>query len=454
MEYQQKYHKYKSKYLNLQFGGNRSILHELISKSTEDLVNSYLATKNQEIITVLEHRPIDVSVFNDLPVEIKKRLTCINNVTINDLPYYSNAHRIDLADNVNQNITEDMFPKTVKCISFGLLFNSDILSLPSSINIVIFRSHCIFNKPLINLPEHLNSLIFESYTNFNNELRIPQSLKVLKLSDRYNRLLMFINTNIEHLECGNDFNQILSYQSFPVTLKYLKFGNRYNQIIRNNLFPNQLEHLQFGDDYNQLLPILPSKLKTLKLGFSFDKRIDNIPNTVEYLELMGMFNNIITRLPSNLKTLHLSNFYNKPFKLGVLQEGLKEIIFGDDYDQSFEPGVIPSTVEKIVFGKWFNKKIHSNVYPVSLKYLEFGETYNQTLDRLPNIETLIFGKNYNRTLNGSCLPLTVKKIHFGYYYTKQILNLPDSVQEIIFEGPYDFSLAYIRPNIKVTFTNY
>lgn len=165
------------------------------------------------------------------------------------------------------------------------------------------------------------------------------------------------------------------------------------------------------------------------------------------------------RLPSNVKYISLGHTFNQ--SVDNLGSTLEEIIFGYCFNSRVDN--LPFTIKSLTFGYSFNQPVDN--IPCTVTYLALSYSFNKTLDDLPlGLETLIIGKNFNHNIN--CLPRTLKylEIKSKYYndenYVKQVLNicrLPKTIENIVFKkkGNYydenDTKQIYNIDNIKYKF---
>lgn len=137
-------------------------------------------------------------------------------------------------------------------------------------------------------------------------------------------------------------------------------------------------------------------------------------------------------LPSSIKYLKLGHSFNQT--VDNLGTTLEEIIF--DYEFNKQVDNLPFSIKSITFGYSFNQSVDN--IPNSIIYLSLSYSFNKKLDDLPiGLETLIVGKNFNHNIN--CLPKTLKfleiksKYYADSFYVKKYLNicaLPKKLEEI------------------------
>jgi hypothetical protein len=108
-----------------------------------------------------------------------------------------------------------------------------------------------------------------------------------------------IPSSLKILEMGDSFNNVINLNE---GLKVLFMGSRFNQNL--NFIPDSLEVLILGHAYNKVISISESKnLKHVKLGNLFDQPI-TFPQSLLILEVLTIVTRKLT-LPNGLKQLKL-----------------------------------------------------------------------------------------------------------------------------------------------------
>lgn len=69
--------------------------------------------------------------------------------------------------------------------------------------------------------------------------------------------------------------------NLPSSIKYLRLGHSFNQTVDN--LGTTLEEIIFGYNFNQHVDNLPFSIKSITFGYSFNQPVDNIPNSIIYI---------------------------------------------------------------------------------------------------------------------------------------------------------------------------
>ncbi len=383
-----------------------------------------------------------------------------------------NPTEIIFMSHFNEYIREDIFPKSVNKIIFGLKhyqsdyeysiekliqeeelvqddnsfskFNSNsINNLNKYIKWILFPYDSTFNQNIPNLPSSLEFLGVGK--NCSKSLaNLPLSLRYFFLmSDVYNKTIMNLSNTIEYIGIKTQSDMLLS--KLPSNTKYLELDTvRYqNVVISNNkaldLLPEKIESINLTCCYNSELKNLPVNLKKLKIWNLADpSTLVNLPQNLIYLDVT--FKNSLFNLD---KTMNY--FSNLPF-------GIKHLCITSD---CFHLDEITTC-------------INLSYLPDSLEYLELCNLYldSHTLDNLPiGLETLKIincvsaftlesgVKVINITNN---LPRMLKYLHV-YIVTnihkKKILlsNLPDTLESLHICPDYELDKSYSNLDIKIDY---
>lgn len=305
------------------------------------------------------------------------------------------------------------------------------------------------------------------YKSFYESFTFPTSLSSLNLTcfDIPIHIESF-STNLTSLNFGNHFNQLLTMNTLPGSLKTLIFGDSYDQQINENVLPKNLEYLKFGKSFNSYV-YLPEKLTTLVFDiyhkFSIDPDVSafNFSDKVVNLDKLGnlnKFNQLISLpdsllqiyfgfsfnqelvniiLPCNLKILHFGYHFNKPLFPGSLPHDLRKLVFGDLWDHALYSNILPPNLDTLYFGNQWSHPLTTGLFPESLTSLTFGNSWNHPLqiDILPKyLITLVFGDAFNQPLIINSLPKTLKSVTFGKSFNQELKCgiLPFSLKQLVF----------------------
>lgn len=196
---------------------------------------------------------------------------------------------------------------SLKYLTLGDKFNKNIL-LPQ--NLIYLSFGYEFNY-YVKLPSKLKYL--KMGYNFNQIIFCPQNLKQLTFGTSFNQPLE-LNNSLTHLTLGNHFNQPLSLNE---NLIYLVLGINFN-FYHNFLLPNSLKILTLSNSHCQeLLNNLPNSLEKLCLDHNFNLELNNLPNSIKIIEFkntLNTFQHELNCLPDSIEDLSLPWFYAKQIK--------------------------------------------------------------------------------------------------------------------------------------------
>ncbi len=184
-------------------------------------------------------------------------------------------------------------------------FNQPVDSLPDSLEELVIVSS-IFDKPIDSLPSGLKKLYIcsEGLDKFNQSVdNLPSGLETLVIQSQR-------------------FKQKLNNLPDSIKLIYIPFHTGHPDVLDN--LPNSLDTLYYGIwdgevEFKKMYSVdnLPSNIKYLHLGASFNNSIDNLPNSITHLTIGGEangttgFNTMINKLPQNLSYIRIYSFsYN------------------------------------------------------------------------------------------------------------------------------------------------
>lgn len=228
-------------------------------------------------------------------------------------------------DDFNETFFKNDIPDTLDTIEFIYFFNKPLINKHINYD---FSSNYHCNLKSITFGYHFNQEI--------NENLFPRSLTTLKFGESFNQKLIpgifKYQCKLISIEFGENFNNKgfplpFNNQVFPNSLQNLKFANNFNSPLIDQLsslpnltilkFPNFLE-LQIGST-NILNSIFPS-LKTINCNYNYNNQVEGTNGGIEWttsitsLTLLTFNNNsiIYSFLPKSLKHLSLPNF-NQPF---------------------------------------------------------------------------------------------------------------------------------------------
>ncbi|EGC35269.1 hypothetical protein DICPUDRAFT_17674, partial [Dictyostelium purpureum] len=320
-------------------------------------------------------------------------------------------------NNFNRVIPVGAFPKGLKTIVFGPLYNQPILPglLPPSLTLISFGYSFQQNIQNNTIPKSVTHMYF----NLNYSGIIYQVLdhcttleyKVMKARDlldipKYCQTLEFIN-----------FNEHIHPNVIPPSVTKINFGNRFNLPLGLNSLPPNLRSLSFNKNYSQRIPFLSSTLTELTMG---DYPPISWPLSITKLKFGQFYNSTMHLLPRSLTHLDISEFsiiydnYNVSFQPYSLPKNLTSLTLGDYYTQVIPKNALPDTLLSLTLGSNFNHSFNPQFLPDSLTFLSLGSSFNQDLsyeNSLPkNLKILVLQGKASPILKYSTLPKNLQQI--------------------------------------------
>jgi hypothetical protein len=324
---------------------------------------------------------------------------------------------IDYPFEKNNNI----FPNTLKKITFGEKFNDQVNNLPIGLEIIVFGTS--FNQPIDNLPCTIKEIYFgESFNqsvdylpnsleiilfgvNFNQSIdNLPSGLTQIKfdtftngLESKFNQNINCLPNNIEKLILPNNFDSKIF--NYPTNIKYLYLGKKFSQPLDN--IPDSIEILIFDSRYQQELKKFPANLKHLTISSkmsNYSNLLEKIPSSLISLYLPDSSINLLNKkLLTNLKRIKICKFtyYNDIFTDIIKNSNLEEIIIGT-YETKLDTILsnLPSTIQKLTILNNIreNIRIKTNLIPTSLIFFQInGKKYEENkLKKIKQEDIFIF----------------------------------------------------------------
>ena len=327
---------------------------------------------------------------------------------------------------------EIRWPVSIRINDVDFLHYFDIMRKKCNLRKINIPSHIVITKDdsvdlldIINDLAPIKGLTFNDGVNISNYVgKLPQSLKILKISCNFNE----------------EFENLFICGELPKSLESLTFGEDFNQRV-NFLLLTSLESLTFGEDFNQPVDgLLPESLKHLSFGCDYPFYNSNLLKFIEYdrMGLLGRitdvnmkcyskFNQPVENLPKSLESLTLGyNFYQRA---NNLPQSLKHLKFGYKY---VSVDNLPTSLETLILADMYSGRVDN--LPDSLKILVTGEEYYEPVDNLPpHLEVLILGNRYDWPVDN--LPQSLKYLSFGEDFDKDHINdLPNSLETLIIRG--------------------
>jgi len=127
------------------------------------------------------------------------------------------------------------------------------------------------------------------------------------------------------------------------------------------------------------------------------------------------------------------------------------LILGDNYNKKLSKFLINKIREKniltIRFGKIFNKSIDN--LPNGVENLIFdSDFFNNSVDNLPStVKKLIFKQAFNRSID--FLPEGLTYLKLGWDFEQKLDNLPESLEYLDVGGSFNEHLNNLPENLKI-----
>ncbi|KAM9971779.1 hypothetical protein ACTFIW_011762 [Dictyostelium discoideum] len=281
-----------------------------------------------------------------------------------------------------------------------------------------------------------------SIINFKNNNNIfPNSVKKITFGYSFNQAINQYSfspnsSSLTSLEFGESFNQDIQINSLPPSLTCLKFGKNFNCPLSLGVLPlsGNLKSISFGLSYNQPIQYIPNGVEKLKIGGNSvynnvnnnnknNNKINKYPNSIKIFKFDKYFNDIIMvgTIPNSVLKVKFGVQFNREISMEQIPLSVTEIDFGFKWNQPLNEFSLPKNgnLKSIIFSHFFNQPINANCLPDGLTHLKFGPLYSKEINfnHLPSsIEILMFHnsfqslnllKNYNNLNN--------KKIQIIYY---------------------------------------
>ncbi|AEQ60839.1 FNIP repeat-containing protein [Acanthamoeba polyphaga mimivirus] len=234
------------------------------------------------------------------------------------------------------------------------------------------------------------------------------------------------------------------YFNEPLINRRIKIRNKWVKIRK--IIPSTVKYLDMGYSFNKSIRgALSYGLTTLIFGPEFNQPIDNcIPSTVTYLEFSVYFDQpVVGYLPPGLTHLIFGTDFNQPIK-GALPDTLEYLYFGWSFNQPID-FALPPNLKCLKFGHCFDQPI-KGFLPLGLNKLIFEGEYHQPMDlAIPeSVEYLKLGNPGSNSLE-NCLPINLKTLVFGENFNKNLNTLSldkfRELEKIEFDGFFDQKIS-------------
>ncbi len=299
-------------------------------------------------------------------------------------------------------------------------------------------------------PKKIKSLSFELNKNI--------TVDVIILKNKINRLSICSNNggiiNIVKIPQNVKNLSIVMYHAYDhenytdAQIKSCNICNNYNKSIKSLSLPNSLKYISIHLYKYTILPILPSRLKTIVLSGEFNAPLPKLPNTIRslYLDKCYNYNQPLNELPPFIRILTLGIGFCQV--LDNLPQSLRYIKYYCSYVPSF-----PASVSHIVV----DSRCEEYYLPPLLESLisiNICARLKEPLLSLPkNLKNFYYNGDYS--INYPPFPQNIKTISINICNCDNIIHLSPklkSIKVIIFYGSNEdntFSIYSTRDVAKI-----
>ena len=288
-------------------------------------------------------------------------------------------------------------------LELGTCFNQEISHLKMNTNLTTLILGNEFNKRLDHLPSNLSKLILGD--RFNQCIdNLPPSLLHLTLGNDFSLEVKKWPPNLSYLKIGSSFNRFFDNPPRIRTLKHLILGLYFPinfTYSYGEYFPD-LTNLTFSYHFNQLINDLQG-IHALSCKIDSGGQPEsglaltgspssNLPPKLTHLTLRNKFNKELPVLPSTLQSLILGYEFNQPITSLAKCPNLKRVVLGYDFNQDL---TLPESLTDLTLGFAFDKCLN---LPLGLTHLTFSHRLNHRLnhdleklsDKAPDLRHLTF----------------------------------------------------------------
>ncbi|EGC38100.1 hypothetical protein DICPUDRAFT_149277 [Dictyostelium purpureum] len=365
--------------------------------------------------------------------------TNILNNTDNNNNSYNNNNNYNCNNNYN-NTNSDNNHHSIPCNNDEILFDTDKVFIKEINNVVTSNFEELFFLVFRNMylrkeiENHLKKFQTVSVKSKKELLEIPNRRYIAKLYYNMNQVINEgdIPFGVQELVFSGHFNKEFDKNVIPSSVKSINMGYWFNKPLKN--LPEELETLILGNEFNQELfeGSIPSSVTSLtfsgKSRYNHQFKVFDIPHKVKDLTLPHNYDKEITPIgiiPQSVRSLHMGYYYDSPLVSGTIPDGVTHLVLSENFNQPLKKGTIPPSVTHLVFGQLFDSDIAVGAIPPSVKAIVLSKFFNQPLSIgvLPRgLENLVFGEWFNQPISPGVIPSTVKTLTFSDCFNQ---NLPE-----------------------------
>ena len=277
-----------------------------------------------------------------------------------------------------------------------------------------------------------DEIIVGKFLGFNKIIsNLPDTIKYIKLPDRFNGNISSLSSTITHIIFGKNFDS--NIDCLPEQIEYLYLGEKFSKPVENVSCCLKKLIFDTNSDFNHNLDNLPNFLEYLILPWNYSQPLDNLPNFLVYLELPNKYTYCLNNLSDSIEKIifyscdKIKKIINNKFTVPTVPKYISDLSTYLDKSQH---------IDKIFV------KLPKNLKLLDLTYFEKLNLYSELLELNTNNLNSQYKKeiiNQNLPLNN--LPKNLRVIKFPSNYTQiQIEKIPQNIVKIWLSNTFNSSV--------------
>lgn len=299
----------------------------------------------------------------------------------------------------------------------------------------------------MNVKEHI-----EYYGYDTHELKDVEYFMAINIENKFIELFNGYSENISYLKINFDFNHDISNLNIMYeNLRELDLSENksFNQSLDNFHLLEKLECLKLGYGFNRPINNLPKSLVTLTISGIFNQPINDLPEELKYLEIDAEFNQPINNIPSGIKHLKILGKYNQPIDFILQCQSLKYLELGSRLNYPIIDFLPDSLICLILRCSLNDPILH---FPNKLRKLVLREKINGSLDNLPKTLEILVLKKYNKQITN--FPNNITYLDLGRFYNHRLENLPKKLNYFIVSTRFNQHIDDLPDTVTHVFLGY
>lgn len=222
-------------------------------------------------------------------------------------------------------------------IIFGKTFSDNKFSFENMIGVKVVEYLGLITTNTKLLPGNLKSVIIKKIKqNTNVRLDLPKHLEKIFIGNIHTHVeIPFYSYNPKSIMVVFSEEKIKSIREDLECLVFY-YDPKPNYEIINNL-PNTIKILLLSNYYNYPIDFLPNSLKFLSVGFYFTQTLNNLPSSLERLTLSSKVKNFdfLTCLPDSIEHINIKNLIEineQTNEIKKLPTKLKELAYSGRFN--------------------------------------------------------------------------------------------------------------------------